>query len=99
MEALINQRKAQLIEQTKKPTYGYCIYLDNKLYSRFKSRYDRQRHLNTIFFQTASYQKSIRLLYFKEPPSYLAPISQDAIKNLSLHRLRQDATEIQDQSG
>jgi len=97
LKAKLELKKKQLMSKTLNATkrYGYCIYLDNELYSRFQNAHKRAEHLRTMFFETASYQKEVRLLYFKDPPERIPPIRED-IKRLICKAKLKDEANLQD---
>lgn len=71
--------------------YAYCIYLNDELYSRFPNSEKRAQHLKTMFFETASYQKEVRLLYFKDPPERVPPIPDDVRRLIYRAKIRNEA--------
>lgn len=74
IEELIKAKKRELIENSRRVhgrAYGYCIYLDNQLYSRFRDCEARFNHMKTRKFKVASYQADVKLIYHKDPPDVL----------------------------
>lgn len=93
LKAKLELKKKQLMSKAlaSSKNYAYCIYLDNELYCRFVNAGKRAQHLKTMFFTTASFNKEVRLLYFKNPPERIPPIPDDVKRIISKRKIRDEA--------